>query len=65
MRKQDAQEFFARNPSALESMDTMRRDGSLGKLDSFYLGGSASSERHAMVNCIEAFRVLNSINHSA
>jgi hypothetical protein len=58
MTKQEAESFFARNPSALEDMQSLQRDGLIDKMEGYYLGGRASSEQDAMVNCIAAFRTL-------
>ena len=62
MTKQEAEEFFARHPSVLETMNRLQREGFLEKMDLFFPVGSDPSiktEEDAKVNCVEAFRALS------
>ena len=58
MTKQEAEEFFARNPHILELMKGMQEDGMLEKLDSFFPSGQIQNADDARVNCVAAFLAL-------
>jgi hypothetical protein len=61
MTKQEAKEFFARNPQGLRDIEKLRESGTLEKLDSYYLMGRAANEQDGLVNCVPAFHALYSL----
>jgi hypothetical protein len=58
MTKQDAEEFFARNPDVLVTMQGLRDDGLLEKLDIFLPFRPGMTKEDALINCVAAFRAM-------
>ena len=58
MTKQEAEDFFARNPELLVMIRGMLDDGLLEKLDIVHPYGRVKTKEDALVNCVEAFRAL-------
>ncbi len=59
VNRKQAEEFFARNPEALQDMTKLRDAGLLDKLDCYYLLGKyGASKADSLVNVIRMFNDL-------